>query len=161
LRGDACLARLVGIEERRRESVAELRREVLHEAARRAEVRVEREAEAEAELRVVLEQRVRPRRSAAVAVGRVRRGREVAAVDRRAAGGVRDEEAIAEELRQQLQVRRLAAAGAGARVLEQRLQELRALVIDASDGGAVRLGQTEEELVVGALRLAQRRLRVH
>ncbi len=99
-------------------------------AARRRDVRVERQPEAEPELRVVLEQRVRPRRSAAVAVGRVRRRRQVAAVDRRAAGGVGDEQPVAEELRQQLQVRRLAAARARARVLEQRLEELRALVIE-------------------------------
>ncbi len=124
------LVRLVGVENRRRQAVAELRRDVLDEAARGRDVRVERQAEAEAELGVVLEQRVRPGRAAAVAVGRVGRRRQVAAVDRRAAGGVGDEQPVAEELGQQLQVRRLAAAGAGARVLEQRLEELRALVIE-------------------------------
>ena len=62
---------------------------------------------------------------------RVGRGGQVAAVDRRAAGGVRDQRAVAEELGQQLDVGRLAAARAGARVLEQRLQELRALDVEA------------------------------
>ena len=72
---------------------------------------------------------------AAVAVGRVRRRRQVAAVDRRAAGRVGDQQPVAEELREQLEVRRLAAAGAGARVFEQRLEELRALVIELRHRG--------------------------
>jgi hypothetical protein len=63
-------------------------------------------------------------------IGRVRRRRQVAAVDRRAAGGVGDQQPIAEQLRQQLEVRRLAAARAGARELEQRLQQLRALHVE-------------------------------
>ena len=79
----------------------------------------------EPELGVVLEQRVGPGRPAAVAVGSVGRGGQVAAVDRRAAGGVGDQRPVAEQLGQQLDVGGLAAAGAGARVLEQRLEELR------------------------------------
>ena len=75
---------------------------------------VDRDPEAQAELRVVLEQRVAPGRPAAVVVHRVRRGRQVAAVDRGATGGVGDDRAVAEQLRQHLDVRRLAAAGAGA-----------------------------------------------
>ena len=59
----------------------------------------------EPELGVVLEQRVRPRRAAAVGVGRPRRGRQVAAVDRRAAGRVGDRQPVAEQLREQLEVR--------------------------------------------------------
>ena len=50
------------------------------------------EPHAEAELGVVLEERVGPRRPAPVAVGRVRRGGQVAAVDRRAAGGIGDQQ---------------------------------------------------------------------
>jgi hypothetical protein len=114
-------------------------------------VGVERHAESEAELRVVLEERVRPGRAPAVAVGGVRGGGQVAAVDRRAARGVGDEQPVAEELREELQIRRLAAARAGPRVLEQRLEELRALEIDASDLGTVLLRDREEEIVVGAL----------
>ena len=57
----------------------------------------------------------------------VRRARQVAAVNRRAAGRVADQHAIAEQLREQLDVRRFTAAGAGAGELEQRQQELRPL----------------------------------
>ena len=132
LGGDAGFVRLIGVEQRASPGRSPI-------CGARCWTQVPRAAptcassampQAEAELRVVLEQRVRPRRPAAVAVGRVRRRRQVAAVDRRAAGRVGDQQAVAEQLRQQLEVRRLAAAGARARVLEQRLEELRALVID-------------------------------
>ena len=53
--------------------------------------------------------------------------RQVASVNRRAAGGIGDDGPIAEELGHQLQVGRLAAAGAGAGELEQRLEQLRPL----------------------------------
>ena len=76
----------------------------------------------ETEFGVVLEQRVRPRRTATVGAGRPRGSREVAAVDRRASGRVGDLQTIAEELRQELQIRRLAAARACARELEQGLR---------------------------------------
>ena len=62
-----------------------------------------------------------------VGVDRPRRRRQVAAVDRRAAGRVGDDHPVAEQLADQLEVRRLAAAGAGAGELEQRLEHLRAL----------------------------------
>ena len=123
-------------------------------------VLVDRQPEAEAELGVVLEERVRPRRAAPVGVDRVGRRRQVAAVDRRAAGGIGDERAVAEELGEQLDVRRLAAAGAGPGVLEERLEELRALDVEL-DLGPVDLRQAEEEGVVLALRVAQRALRLH
>ena len=122
---------------------------------------VHAEAHAEAEFRVVLEQRVRPRRPAPVAVRRERRGRQVAAVNRRAARGVRHEGAVAEELREQLDVRRFAAPGARPRVLEQRLEELRRLVVDLRQIDARGVGQVEKERVVVALGVAERRLRVH
>ena len=93
-------------------------------------VLVHRQAHAQAELGVVFEERIGPGRTASVGVGGVGRGRQVAAVDRRAPGGVGDECAVAEELRHQLDVGRLAAARAGAGVLEQRLQELRALEVE-------------------------------
>ena len=85
-----------------------------------------------------------------VVVRGVRRGRQVAAVDRRAAGGVGDHRPVAEELGEELQVRRLAAARAGAGVLEQRLEELRALHVVA-DLATVRVGQRQEEVVVRPL----------
>ena len=118
---------------------------------------VEGEAHAEAELGVVLEQRVRPGRPAAVAVRRPRRRRQVAAVDRRAAGRVGDEEPVAEELREQLQVRRLAAARAGARELEQRLAGLRrSSPWPGSSAARLELGHVQEEREARALALAVR-----
>ena len=99
--------------------------------ARLRRVRVEGQADAQAELGVVLEERVGPGRARGRRGSmRVGRGGQVAAVDRRAAGGVGDQRAVAEELGQELEVRRLAAARAGARVLEERLQELRALDVE-------------------------------
>ena len=58
---------------------------------------VDRQPHAQAELGVVFEQRVGPGDAAPVLVERVRRGRQVAAVDRRAAGGVGDHRAVAEQ----------------------------------------------------------------
>ena len=89
-------------------------------------MRVGGQPEAEPELRVVLEQRVGPRRTPPVGVGGPRRGGQVAAVDRRAAGRVGDHQPVTEELREQLEVGRLAAPRTRAGELEQRLQELRA-----------------------------------
>ena len=114
------------------------------------------ETQPEAELGVVLEQRVRPRRPAPVGADGPRRGRKVAAVDRRAAGRVGDCQTIAEQLREQLQVRGFAAAGAGAGELEQRLEELRAAHGAEVDPRAVRRRQALEELDVLALRFQQR-----
>ena len=88
---------------------------------------VEAEPDAETELGVVLEQAVAPRRAAALVVGAVRRGRQVAAVDAAASGGVGDQQVIAEQLRQQLEVRRLAASRARAAELEQRPAQLAGL----------------------------------
>ena len=51
-------------------------------------------------------------------------GRERTAVDRGAAGGVGDDHAVAEQLRDQLHIRGFAAAGAGSAEFEQRFQEL-------------------------------------
>ena len=118
------------------------------------------EPEAEPELGVVLEERVRPGRAAPVGVGRPRRGRQVAAVDRRAAGRVGDHQPVAEQLREELQVRRLAAARAGAGELEQRLQELGAAHRAEVDPRPVARGQRLEERDVvplgGDQRLARR-----
>jgi hypothetical protein len=55
---------------------------------------VEAEANAEPELGVVLEQAVAPRRAAALVVGAVRSGGQVAAVDAAATGGVGDQQMI-------------------------------------------------------------------
>ena len=161
LRPDPRFRRLVGVEQFAGEALADRPGHVFHQRARRARMAVHAEAHAEAEFRVVLEQRVRPRRPAPVAVRRERRGRQVAAVNRRAARGVRHEGAVAEELREQLDVRRFAAPGARPRVLEQRLEELRRLVIDFRQIDARGVGQVEKERVVVPLGVAERRLRVH
>ena len=81
-------------------------------------------AHAETELRIVLEERVRPRRTPTVLALRVRRGGQVAAVDRGAARGVGDEQPVAADLGEELHVRRFAAARARAGELEQRTLEL-------------------------------------
>ena len=98
------------------------------------------EPEPEAELGVVLEERVGPGRPPARGVDRPRGGRQVAAVDRGAAGGVGDHQPVAEELREELEVGSLAAARAGTGELEERLQEL---------GSADRPKSTRERSGVG------------
>ena len=85
---------------------------------------LEAEAHAEPELGVVLEQAVVPRRPAPLAVGRPRRSGQVAAIDRRATGGIGDDHPVAEQLRHELDVWRLAAPSTGAGELEQRLERL-------------------------------------
>ena len=122
---------------------------------------IDREAKTESELGVVFKQRVGPRRTSAVAVCRVRCGREIAAVDRRASGGVGDEQAIAKQLCEQFEIRSLTATGARARVLKQRLEKLRAFMVETYDVGAIELGQIEKEVVIGTFGVAQRRLRFH
>ena len=87
----------------------------------------------------------------------VRCGRQVAAVNRRAAGGVRDQRPITEQLRQQLDVGRLAAAGAGAGELEERLEQLHVLHVRWRSLGAVGFGNGQEEIPVRRFGFAQRR----
>ena len=95
------------------------------------------EAKAQAELGIVLEQRVRPGRPAPLRVLRPCGYRQIGAVDRRAAGRVGDLQPVTEELGQQLEIGRLAATAAGARKLEQRLQELHAAHVGEIDARAV------------------------
>ena len=158
LRPDPALAALVGGEDLVDELRADLRRQRLQEVHGHRVVLVGGEAQAEAELGVVLEQRVRPGGAAPFGVLGPRRGREVAAVDRGAAGRVGDDQAVAEQLRDQLDVGRLAAAGAGARELEQGLQELGAAHGREVDPRPVVDGQGLEEADGGALRLEVGRL---
>ncbi len=137
--------------ERTDESFGQLRCHALEEQPRPLLPGRGREAEAQPELRVVLEQRIRPGRSAAMRIARIRRRRQVAPVDRRATGGVGDQQPVPEQLRQQLDVRRLAAARARPRVLEQRGEELRLLDVDPRHRRAVHLGEPEEERVARPL----------
>src|SRR6185436_9101649 len=101
---DGSLILLSATEDLGDEGASELSAEVLEAVGRLQEGGIESETHAEAELRVVLEQRVRPRGPAALAVHGVGSGRQVRAVDRRASGGVRDEGAITEELGEGLDV---------------------------------------------------------
>ena len=82
---------------------------------------------AEAELGVVLEQGVGPGGTVTLVVGGVGAGGGGTAVDGGAAGGVGHDHAVAEELGDQLDIRSLAAASAGAGELEQGLLELAVL----------------------------------
>ena len=141
------------------EVLAELVLELVEQRRARGRLRVERQTHAEAELRVVLEQRVGPRGPAAVGPDRPRRRREVPAVDRRAAGRVRHDHPVAEQLREHLEVRRLAAAGAGARELEERPQLLRALHRVRPHARAIGVGDRQEEVEPAALVLEVLELR--
>ena len=127
LEDDLGLGVLDGVEEPADEVRAELRGEALEQPAGVVGLGVEGEPHPEPELGVVLEQRVAPGRAATGGVDRPRRRRQVGAVDRRAAGRVGHDHPVAEELADQPEVGRLAAAAAGARELEQRLQDLAAL----------------------------------
>ena len=112
--------------------------------------------EPEAELCVVLEQRVGPGRPPARGVDRPGGGGQVAAVDRGAAGGVGDHQAVAEELREELQVGGLPAARAGSGELEERLQELGTAHRLEVHPGAIGGGQGLEEGDVAALAVEPR-----
>src|SRR6185369_17694485 len=84
-------------------------------------------AHPESEFGVVLEEGVAPCRSASGGVHRPWRRRQIGAVDRRTAGRVRHDHPIAEELGDKADVRRLAAAAARARELEEWFEDLRTL----------------------------------
>src|SRR5437762_12354883 len=88
---------------------------------------IERHAHSQAELRVVFKKRVAPCRTTSLTIRRVRSGRQIAAVDAGTAGGICDYGSVAKQLCQQLDVWCFAAAGARARELEQRLQQLHIL----------------------------------
>jgi hypothetical protein len=122
---------------------------------------VNREADAKTELGIVLKERIGPGHAASVLVDRVGRGGQVAAVDRRASGGVGDDRAVSEELGEQLDVRGFTAAGACAGELEERLEELHILHLREGKLLARNLRQSEEELPVAGFALAKGRLRDH
>ena len=87
---------------------------------------VDGQPHAHAEFGVVFEQAVAPGRAAAVSPFGIGRCRQVAAVDRRTAGGVGDQGAVAEQLAEQFDIGGFAAAGTGAAELEQRRNKLAA-----------------------------------
>ena len=126
LQADVRLVHLRGIQRGTHKIRSQCRRHLAGQALRHFQVLVRGQTKAKTEFGVVLKQRVRPGGSATFAIGGPRRHRQIAAVDGRAAGGVGDLQAVTEQLGQQLQVWCLAAAGAGAGVGEQRLEELHA-----------------------------------
>ncbi len=133
---------------------AELGREALEQPAGMIGLGVEREAHPEPELRVVLEQRVVPGRTAAGGIDRPWRRRQVGAVDRRAARRVGDDHPVAEELADQPDVWRLAAPAAGARELEERLEHLAALDRVVGDQASIERRDRLEEVPAPALDVA-------
>jgi hypothetical protein len=95
----------------------------------------------------VLEQRVAPGGAVAVFVDAVGHAGGRSAPDGRAAGGVADDHALAEQLGDEFGVRRFAAAGTGAGELEQGLAELAAL-------DRVALGQVVAHRQAGGIAVA-------
>ena len=145
LHAEVRLGHLRRLQDRGHQILADVRGELLRQGSRLRGLAVDGQAIPEAELGVVLEERVGPRRSAAGGVRGPRRRRQVRAVDRRAARRVGDLQPIAEELRHQLEIRRLAAPGARARELEQRLEELHAAHVGEIHARTVGPGQRLEE----------------
>ncbi len=161
LREDAFLGGLIGAQDLNRELVADGRGHALHQFLGVVVLLVDGQPHAHAELGVVFEQRVRPGRTASFGIHAVRRGRQVAAVDGRAAGRVGDQRAVAEQPGHQRDVRSFAATGAGAGELEQRLQQLLVLHLAVRELLARELGNLQEVVPVLVVLLAQRRLRLH
>ncbi len=122
---------------------------------------VNAEADTVTELGGVLEQRVVPGRAEAVLAGGPGGGRQVAAVDGRAAGGVAHDQPVAIELGQQLDERRLAAAGAGAGKFKGRRQQLATLDRRPVEQRRISVGQIQEEIPVDGFLLTQRHLEFH
>ena len=102
---------------------------------------------AEGEFGVVLEERVGPGGAEAALVHRVGDAWHGRAPGLRAARGVGPVDAVAEELREQLGVRRLAAARARRRELDERLAELHGLVVRRREARRL-VGKREREIPV-------------
>ncbi len=158
---DAFFVRLICVQQRIYQVSAERIRQLRKQLARVFALLVERQAKAQAVLGIVLKERTGPRRAATLLVKSPRRRRQVAAVNRRAASGVGDNGAVAEQLRDELDVGRLAAAGARAGKLEQRAEQLRVFDLADAELGAIHVRQREEEIPVFDLLLADGRLRRH
>ena len=133
-------------------------RVVKHHFVRVFRLLVEGHAHPEAEFGVIFKQRVGPCRSASLAVAGIGRGGQVAAVNGGTAGGIGDQGAIAEQLREQLDVRGLAAAGAGTWEFEQRLEQLHVFDVVMGERLAVEFGKLLEELPVAIFTAADGRL---
>ena len=161
LREDAFLGGLICAQNFHSEMIADGRSHPLHQHLGVVVLFVDGQADAHAELGVIFEQRVRPGRPSAFGVHAVRRGRQVAAVDRRAAGRVADHCAVAEQPRHQRDVWRFAATCAGAGELEQRLQQLLVFHLPVRELLTRELWDLLEVIPPLVVLLAQRRLGLH
>ena len=113
---------------------------------------VARQAHAEAEFRSILEEGVGPGRAFSIGGFRVRGRREVSSVDRRTTGRVRNDRAVAEELREKLDVRGFTATGASTGELEERALHGEELGVAQVELCRFRIGKfLEEEVPVGCL----------
>ena len=130
--------------------LVDLAHQLLHLGAECCALLLNREADAHAELGVVLKQGAAQRGAEALLVGAVGEAGEAGSPDLRAAGCGGNVHMVAEQLGNELGVRRLAAACAGAVELQQGLVELAAL-----DGvitvGIANLRQSIDVLPVGFL----------
>src|SRR5262249_54366546 len=84
------------IEQRTGQSLANMGAEAVYKLLRIVALMIEREAHAQSEFGIVLKQRVAPSRPSALSVLRVRRRRQIAAIDTRAPRGVGDDRTVAE-----------------------------------------------------------------
>ena len=135
--------------------------ELLHQPLGLVMALVVGEAKAEAEFGVVFEQGIGPGGATAVVVGAPGGGRQAAAINRRAAGGIGHHHPITEELAGELDVRRFAAACAGAGELEQGLLQLLLVDVVGVEGKPIGIRQVEEKVPVAPLLVAQGPLRLH
>ena len=120
---DSGLVRLVCIQNRVHQRIAELRGQLRHQLTCIVCLFVHRQSHAQAKLGIVFEERIGPGWTAPLRIAGVRSCGQVAAVDRRAAGRIRDHQAIAKKLGEQLDIRRFTAARASSGKLEERFQQ--------------------------------------
>src|SRR6266852_1615618 len=93
--------------------------EAMYQLTRKLRLLIDRNAEPQSEFSIVFKQRVRPRRPASLGILGPRRRRQIAAIDRGAAGGVGNHSTVSKELRHELQIRSFTAPGTCAGELEQ------------------------------------------
>jgi hypothetical protein len=161
LRGDSLLRGLVRPQDRADQILSYLRGHVPQKPGCIVGLFIDGQAHAQAEFGVVFEQGIGPGRAASGRIGSVGCGRQVSAVDRGASGGVRDERAVAKQLREELDVGCFAAARARARKFEERFEQLNVLDLRVRQTAAIEIGDRQEKVPILALGLAKRRLILH
>src|SRR5690242_9555264 len=119
---------------------------------------IESESHAESEFRVIFKERIRPGGTASGRILRIGCAWQVAAINRRATSCVCDHRSVAEKLSKKFDVRSLSAPRAGARELEERLEELDILHLRVRNKATTHFGQRQEELPIGTFVLSERRL---